>query len=69
MIWITRHPLTTENRTLNEYVVKFDNGETVEIEAWTPELASGIAEEEADMDGRPQSVVSVMLSASQRSEA
>ena len=41
---------------MNEYQVTFANGEVVEVEAWTPEIAQVIAEEEAD-----QSVVSVEL--------
>ena len=44
---------------MNEYQVTLITGEVVEIEAWTPEIARAIAEEEADLDG--QSVVSVEL--------
>ena len=44
---------------MNEYRVTFVNGEVVEIEAWTPEIAQAIAEEDAGLDG--QSVVSVEL--------
>jgi hypothetical protein len=44
---------------MNEYQVTFTTGEVVEVEAWTPEIAQVIAEEEANMDG--QSVVSVEL--------
>ena len=44
---------------MNEYQVTFANGEVVEVEAWTPEIAQVIAEEEAGLDGRP--VVSVEL--------
>ena len=40
---------------MNEYRVTFANGEVVEIEAWTPEIARAIAEEEAS-----QPVVSVL---------
>jgi hypothetical protein len=39
---------------LNEYQVTLANGKMVEIEAWTPEIARVIAEEEAG-----QCVVSV----------
>jgi len=41
--------------------VTYINGEVVEIEAWTPEIAQAIAEEDANLDGRPLSVVSVEL--------
>jgi hypothetical protein len=51
---------------MNEYQVTFTNGEVVEIEAWTPEIARVIAEEEADLDGK--SVVSVELLALQPTE-
>jgi hypothetical protein len=44
---------------MNDYQVTFANGDVVEVEAWTPEIAGAIAEEEADLDG--QSVVSVEL--------
>jgi hypothetical protein len=44
---------------MNEYQVTFVNGDVVEVEAWTPEIAQTIAEEEAGLDG--QSVVSVEL--------
>jgi len=37
---------------MNEYAVTFTNGETVEIEAWTPEAASVIALEDAELEGR-----------------
>lgn len=37
---------------MNEYAVSFTNGETVEIEAWTPEAASVIALEDAELEGR-----------------
>ena len=40
---------------MNNYQVTFANGEVAEIEAWTPEIARTIAEEEAG-----QSVVSVL---------
>jgi hypothetical protein len=46
---------------LNNYQVTFANGEVVEVEAWMPEIAAVIAEEEADLSGRPLSVVSVEL--------
>ena len=46
---------------MNEYRVTFVNGEVIEIEAWTPEIAQAIAEEDANLDGRPLSVVSVEL--------
>ncbi len=37
---------------MNEYQVTFTNGETVEIEAWTPEAAQVIAVEDAELEGR-----------------
>ena len=43
---------------MNEYEVTFINGETVEIEAWTPEAASVIALEDAELEGRPGLAVS-----------
>ena len=46
---------------MNEYAVTFANGEVVEVEAWMPEIARVIAEEEADLNGRPLSAVSVEL--------
>jgi hypothetical protein len=47
---------------MNEYEVTYSNGEVVEIEAWTPELAEAIAEEEAELEGRVcQSVAAVKL--------
>jgi hypothetical protein len=49
---ITRHIL--ERQAMNEYQVMFTTGEVVEIEAWTPEIAQAIAEEDAG-----QSIVSV----------
>ena len=54
---------------MNEYEVTYVNGEVVEIEAWTPELAEAIAEEEAESGGRPLSVASVRLLASQSPES
>ena len=61
--------LSLEQMTMNEYQVTYTNGEVVEIEAWTPELAQAIAEEDAEQDGRPSlSVVSVELLASQQTE-
>lgn len=61
--------LPSEEKTLNEYEVTYVNGEVVEIEAWTPELAQAIAEEEAEMNGRSNlTVVSVKLLASQPTE-
>ncbi len=44
---------------MNEYQVTFANGTMVEVEAWTPDIARTIAEEEAGLDG--QAVVSVEL--------
>ena len=43
------------------YEVTYVNGDVVEIEAWTPVIAQAIAEEDAEMNGRPLSVVSVQL--------
>lgn len=53
--------LRYENQAVNNYQVTFANGEVVEVEAWMPEIAGVIAEEEADLNGRPLSVVSVEL--------
>ena len=53
--------LCFENQVMNEYEVTYVNGEVVEVEAWTPIIAQAIAEEEADLNGRPLSVVSVEL--------
>jgi hypothetical protein len=50
-----------ENDAMNEYEVTYSNGEMVEIEAWTPEIAQTIAEEDVNLDGRSLSVVSVKL--------
>lgn len=49
---------------MNQYQVTYINGEVVEVEAWTAELAQAIAEEERD----GLSVVSVELMASQEAE-
>jgi hypothetical protein len=47
---------------MNEYAVTFADGETVEIEAWTPEAAEVIALEDAEFEGRSGlSVASVEL--------
>ena len=35
---------------MNEYDVTLNNGETVEIEAWTPEAAEVIALEDAERE-------------------
>jgi len=37
---------------MNEFEVTFTNGETVEIEAWTPETARVIAIDDAELEGR-----------------
>jgi hypothetical protein len=53
---------TPGERNMNEYEVTFTNGESVEIEAWTPEAAGVIALEDAELEGRSGlSVVSVEL--------
>ena len=36
---------------MNEYEVTYTNGDVVEIEAWTPEAAQAIAEEDAEENG------------------
>jgi len=36
---------------MNEYQVTFSNGDVVEIEAWTPEAARAIAEEDVEENG------------------
>ena len=47
---------------MNEYQVKYNDGEVVEISAWTPEAAQAIAEEDAEFEGRlDRSVVGVEL--------
>jgi hypothetical protein len=46
---------------MNEYEVTFVNGEVLEVEAWTPTIAQAIAEEEAELNGHPLSVVSIRL--------
>ena len=51
---------------MNEYQVTFANGEVVEVEAWTPEIAQAIAEEDAEIEG--QSVVCVELLTLQQTE-
>jgi hypothetical protein len=53
--------LFQEYQAMNDYQVTFANGEVVEVEACTPDIAAVIAEEEADLNGRPLSVVSVEL--------
>ena len=54
---------------MNEYQVTYINGEVVVIEAWTPELAQAIAEEDAEQEGRSSiSVASVELLTSQEVE-
>ncbi len=37
---------------MNEYAVTFTNGEIVEVEALTPEVAKAIALEDAELEGR-----------------
>ena len=44
---------------MNDYQVTYSNGEVVEIEAWTPEAAQAIAEEDAEAEGRDLAVTSV----------
>jgi len=54
---------------MNEYRVTYANGNVVEIEAWTPETARIIAEEEAEDDGwSGMTVVSVELVTAQQIE-
>jgi hypothetical protein len=43
--------LSPETRIMNTYQVTYTNGEVVEIEAWTREIAQAIAEEEAELAG------------------
>jgi hypothetical protein len=51
---------------MNEYQVTYANGVVVDIDAWTPEVAQAIAEEEAENDGRAVlPVVSVELLAAE----
>jgi hypothetical protein len=51
----------SDDQAMNEYEVTCVNGEVLQVEAWTPIIAQVIAEEEADLDGRSLSVVSVKL--------
>ena len=44
--------LEIKTTSMNEYTVTFTNGETVEVEAWTPEAALVIALEDAELEGR-----------------
>ena len=54
---------------MNEYRITYTNGEVVEIEAWTPEAAQAIAEEEAEENGwSGLAVVSVELLMAQEIE-
>jgi len=47
---------------VNEYEVKYANGEVVVITAWTPEAAQAIATEDADQYGlRGVSAIDVQL--------
>ena len=50
-----------KRQTMNDYEVTFADGEVLEVEAWTPEIARAIAEEEVELNGRPLSVVSVKV--------
>lgn len=62
------HPASGE-KAVNEYQVTYSNGEMAVIEAWTPEVAQVIAEEEADQHGcQGLSVVRVELLTSQQVE-
>jgi hypothetical protein len=45
-------PTDPAERNMNEYEVTFNNGEIVEIEAWTPEAAGVIALEDLELEGR-----------------
>jgi hypothetical protein len=65
---ISDDDLGYENQPMNDYQVTFANGELVEVEAWTPEIAAVIAEEEADSNGRSWCVVSVELLRQQPTE-
>jgi hypothetical protein len=51
----------SDDQAMNVYEVTYVNGEVLELEAWTPTIAQAIAEEEAELDGRPGSVASVKL--------
>ncbi len=54
---------------MDEYRVTYSNGVVVEIEAWTPEAAGAIAEEDAELQGwSGVTVVSVQLLASHQLE-
>jgi hypothetical protein len=54
-------PLGWESQAMNEYEVTYVNGDVVEVEAWSPTIAEAIAEEEADLNGKPLAVASVKL--------
>jgi len=57
-----RPALAQEERNMDEYEVTFSTGESVAIDAWTPEAAQVIAIEDAELEGRSGlSVASVKL--------
>jgi hypothetical protein len=59
-------PRPLEDQAMNDYQVIYSNGVVVEIEAWTPEAAAVIAEEDAELQGwSGLSAVSVELLISQ----
>jgi hypothetical protein len=59
-----------ESKAMNEYQVTYANGTVVKIEAWTPETARIIAEEEAEENGwSGMTVVSVELLAAEQVES
>ena len=63
------HPTEIPTMLMDEYRVTYSNGTVVEIEAWTPEAAEAIAEEDAELQGwSGLSVVSVELLASHQLE-
>ena len=63
------HRSHAQENNMNEYEVTFINGETVVIEAWTPEAASVIALEDAELEGQSGlDVASVVLLATRHLE-
>ncbi len=56
---MSSNDLSFQDQVMSEYEVTYVNGEVSEVEAWTPIIAQAIAEEDADLNGRPLAVVSV----------
>jgi hypothetical protein len=57
-----RWPFSWEIHIMNTYEVTYADGKVVEIEAWMPEIAHAIAEEDAEFAGTPGlAIVSIKL--------